>query len=158
MSSAICFNLDQPKILLSGNELIKWKTMSEKEKILFTTKFSFVRWLRSLIPSTPHPPPHPLQKKKSGQKSCLNAPSTFFQTANVRPLSFSSFFTLFLKVLLAPLAKASELMSWPVVRLASVRPCVNFFLKHLLLWNYLSDFDEISQKYSCHGPLQNFLN
>ena len=41
---------------------------------------------------------------------------------------------------------------------ASVRaPCVNFFFKHLLLENYLSDFDEISQKCSCHGPLQNFL-
>ena len=39
----------------------------------------------------------------------------------------------------------------------SVRPCVNFFFKHLLLWNYLSDFDGISQKCSCHGPLQNFL-
>ena len=38
-----------------------------------------------------------------------------------------------------------------------VRPCVNFFFKHLLLWNYLSDFDDISQKCSCHGPLQNFL-
>ena len=37
----------------------------------------------------------------------------------------------------------------------SVRPCVNFFFKHLLLWNYLSDFDEISQKCSCHCPLQN---
>ena len=37
-----------------------------------------------------------------------------------------------------------------------VRPCVNFFFKHLL-GNYLSDFDEISQKCSCHSPLQNFL-
>ena len=26
----------------------------------------------------------------------------------------------------------------------SIRPCVNFFFKHLLLWNYLSDFDKIS--------------
>ena len=40
---------------------------------------------------------------------------------------------------------------------SSVCPCVNFFFKHLLLWNYLSDFDEISQKCSHHGPLQNFL-
>ena len=39
-----------------------------------------------------------------------------------------------------------------------VRPCVNFFFKHLLRWNYLSDFDEISQKCSHHGPLQNFWN
>ena len=39
---------------------------------------------------------------------------------------------------------------------SSVRLCVNFFFKHLL-WNYLLDFDEISQKCSCHGPLQNFL-
>ena len=38
-----------------------------------------------------------------------------------------------------------------------VRPCVNVFFKHLLRWNYLSDFDEISQKCSHHGPLQNFL-
>ena len=41
-----------------------------------------------------------------------------------------------------------------------VRPSVcafNFFFKHILLWNYLSDFDEISQKCSHHGPLQNFL-
>ena len=38
-----------------------------------------------------------------------------------------------------------------------IRPCVIFFFKHLLLWNYLSDFDEISQKFSRHGPLQNFL-
>ena len=30
---------------------------------------------------------------------------------------------------------------------ASVCPCVNFFFKHLLLWNYLSEFDEISQKW-----------
>ena len=29
-----------------------------------------------------------------------------------------------------------------------IRPCVIFFFKHLLLWNYLSDFDEISQKFS----------
>ena len=36
---------------------------------------------------------------------------------------------------------------------ASVRPCVNFFFKHLVLWNYLSDFDEISQKCSHYGPL-----
>ena len=36
------------------------------------------------------------------------------------------------------------------------RPSVNFYFRHLL-WNYLSDFDEISQKYSCHGPLQNLL-
>ena len=35
--------------------------------------------------------------------------------------------------------------------------CVNFFFKHLLHWNYSSDFDEISQKCSCHGPLQNLL-
>ena len=34
---------------------------------------------------------------------------------------------------------------------------INFLFKHLLLWNYLSNFDEISQKYSCHGPLQNVL-
>ena len=46
---------------------------------------------------------------------------------------------------------ARELMSWSVVC-----PCVNFFFKHLL-WNYLSDFEEILQKCSCHGPLQNFL-
>ena len=39
---------------------------------------------------------------------------------------------------------------------ASVHPCVNFFFKHLLR-NYLSDFDEIPQKCSYHGPLQNFL-
>ena len=44
----------------------------------------------------------------------------------------------------------------PSVR-ASVRPCVNFFFKHLLRWNYLSDFDEISQICSHYGPLQNFL-
>ena len=41
--------------------------------------------------------------------------------------------------------------SWPVVRRACVYPCVrpsvNFFFKHLL-WNHLSDFDEISQKCS----------
>ena len=34
---------------------------------------------------------------------------------------------------------------------------VNFYFKNLLPLNYLSDFDEISQKCSCHGPLQNFL-
>ena len=39
----------------------------------------------------------------------------------------------------------------------SVRPSVNFFFKHHLLRNYLLDFDKISQKCSCHGPLQNFL-
>ena len=31
------------------------------------------------------------------------------------------------------------------------------WVKHLLLWNYVLDFDEISQKCSCHCPLQNFL-
>ena len=41
--------------------------------------------------------------------------------------------------------------------LSIVRPSVNFFFKHLLRLNYLSDFDEISQKCSHHGPLQNFL-
>ena len=42
--------------------------------------------------------------------------------------------------------------------LSCVRPSVrNFFLKNLLLWKYLSDFDEISQKCSCYGPLQNLL-
>ena len=39
----------------------------------------------------------------------------------------------------------------------SIRLCVNFFLKHLPLWNYLSDFDEIAQKCSYHGPFQNLL-
>ena len=46
-----------------------------------------------------------------------------------------------------------RLMSWPVVHpcvcpcvCASVRSCVNFYLKYLFLWNYLIDFDEISQK------------
>ena len=38
-----------------------------------------------------------------------------------------------------------------------VCPCVTFFFKHLLIRNYLSDYHEISQKYSCHGPLQNLL-
>ena len=37
----------------------------------------------------------------------------------------------------------------------SIRLRINFFFKHLLR-NYISDFDEISHKYSCHGPLQNF--
>ena len=41
-----------------------------------------------------------------------------------------------------------------VVR-ASIRPYVNFFFKHLLLWNYLSDFDEISQKCSHHDSFKN---
>ena len=43
------------------------------------------------------------------------------------------------------------------IRLCVRRLCVNFFFKQLLLWNYLSDFDQISQKCFCHGPLQNFL-
>ena len=58
---------------------------------------------------------------------------------------------------LAPLAIASLCHGLLSVMHPSVCPCVNFFFKHLLLWNYLSDFDEISQKCSCHGPLQNFL-
>ena len=33
---------------------------------------------------------------------------------------------------------------------------VNFYFKHLL-GNYLPNLDEISQKRSCHGPLENFL-
>ena len=57
MSSAICFNLDLSKILLSGNGLINpfphnntfwrpWetsllKTLWEKEKLLVTSNFSF---------------------------------------------------------------------------------------------------------------------
>ena len=36
---------------------------------------------------------------------------------------------------------------------ACVRLSVKFFFKHHLLWNYSSDFDEISQKCSFHGPL-----
>ena len=67
-------------------------------------------------------------------------------------------------LLLAPLAvgqRAYVMARCPsCVRLsvrASVRLCINFFFKHLLRWNYLSDFDEISQKCSHHGPLQNFL-
>ena len=38
----------------------------------------------------------------------------------------------------------------------SVHPYINFFFKHLLR-NCFLDFDEISQKCSCHSPLQNFL-
>ena len=60
---------------------------------------------------------------------------------------------------LDPLAvglRAYVMVCCPAVR-PSVRACVNFFFKHLLLWNYLSDFDEITQKCSCHGPLQIFL-
>ena len=61
--------------------------------------------------------------------------------------------------LLAPLAVGQR--AYVMVRCASVRPsicpCVNIFFKHLLLWNYLSDFDEISQKCSWHSPLQNLL-
>ena len=48
---------------------------------------------------------------------------------------------------------------WP-----SVRPCVRlsvraltFSLNIFFSENYLSDFDEILQKCSCHGPLQNLL-
>ena len=51
---------------------------------------------------------------------------------------------------LAPLAVMARCPS-------CVHPCVNFFFKHLLLWNYLSDFDEISQKCSWHGPHLKFL-
>ena len=46
--------------------------------------------------------------------------------------------------------------AYVMVRCPSVR-MLTFLLKYLLLWNYSSDFDEISQKCSCHGPLQNFL-
>ena len=52
--------------------------------------------------------------------------------------------------------KANELMSLSAVR-ASMLLYVNFFFKYFLLRNYLNDFDEISQKCSCHGPLYNFL-
>ena len=58
-------------------------------------------------------------------------------------------------VFLAPLAVGQP--AYVMVCCASVRLCINFFFKHLLVWNYLSDFDEILQKCSCHGPLQNFL-
>ena len=61
---------------------------------------------------------------------------------------------------LAPLAighQASVMVHCPSCVHLAVRPCVNFFFKHLLLRNYFSDFDEISQKLSCHGPLQNFM-
>ena len=54
---------------------------------------------------------------------------------------------------LAPLAVGQR--AYVMVRCPScVRPSVNFFFKHLLRRNYLSDFDEISQKCSHHGPLQ----
>ena len=51
---------------------------------------------------------------------------------------------------LAPLAVGQR--AYVMVRCPSVHLCVNFFFKHLL-WNYLSDFYEISQ----NGPRQNFL-
>ena len=53
---------------------------------------------------------------------------------------------------LAPQAKgqpAYVMASCPLC----VCPCINFFFKHLILRNCLSDFDKISQKCSCHGPL-----
>ena len=61
---------------------------------------------------------------------------------------------------LAPLAigqRAYVMVRCPSSVRPSVRPCINFFFKHLLRRNYLSDFDEISQKCSHHGPVQNFL-
>ena len=64
------------------------------------------------------------------------------------------------KSFVAPLAIgqwAYVMVCCPLCIPPSVHPCINFFLKHLLLWNYLLDFDEISQKCSCHGPLQNFI-
>ena len=57
-------------------------------------------------------------------------------------------------IFLAPLAIGQR--AYVMVRCASVRVCFNFFFKYLLI-NYLSDLDEISQKCSCHGPLQNIL-
>ena len=58
---------------------------------------------------------------------------------------------------LAPLAIGQQayVMLLCVFVCVSVHICVNFFFEHLL-WNYLLDFDEISQKCSCHGPLQKF--
>ena len=49
-----------------------------------------------------------------------------------------------------------RLITWPIVRRASVHLWVFFFLKHLLC-NYLADFDEISQRAFCYGPLKKFL-
>ena len=57
---------------------------------------------------------------------------------------------------LVPVAvgQRAYVMAWCPV---CVRASVNFYFKHLLLWHYLSDFNEVSQKCSCHGPFQNFL-
>ena len=41
MSSAICFNLDQSKILSSGNGLMKLKSLRAKEEKLVMSNFSF---------------------------------------------------------------------------------------------------------------------
>ena len=68
--------------------------------------------------------------------------------------AFSPFHTIFSSTGHRPASLCHDLLS--VLR-PCVRSCVNFFFKHLLLWNYWSDFDEISQKCSCHGPLQNFV-
>ena len=55
---------------------------------------------------------------------------------------------------LAPLAVGQRAMSWPIARRASVR-ALTFSLN--IFFSETTDFDEISQKCSCHGPLKNFL-
>ena len=114
----------------------KKKTLWEKEKMLVTSIFSFFHFV---FHHFPHRFPY----------------RSFARVSNV---ALSKLF------LLAPLAVGQR--AYVMVRCpscvrssvrASVRPSVNFFYKHLLRWNYLSDFDEISQKCSHHGPLQNFL-
>ena len=53
--------------------------------------------------------------------------------------------------------KASVIMPWSVVRRACVHVLTFSLYTNFLLRNYKTDFDEISQKCSCHGPLLNFL-
>ena len=93
----------------------------------------------------------------SKQNSTYNATELIFPSADKITvyISQNGFLRFVPLTFLAPLAIGQRAYVM-VCCSPCVRLCVNFFFKHLL-WNSLSDFDEISQKSSWYGPFQNFL-
>ena len=82
----------------------------------------------------------------------ITPPPTIF--AGVKGVSFAVCLSLRQFVVFSSTGQRAYVMAHCLL---CIRPCVNFFFKHLLLWNYSSIFYEILQKCSCHCPLQNFL-
>ena len=92
----------------------------------------------------------------SGQQKCCSK-IIFVKTA-CRKLDIAVTLEECMQVLFSSTGqRPAGLMSWSCVRRVCVRACVNFFFKHLLLLNYWSNSDEISQKCFWGKPLSNLL-